>query len=89
MDTKKPYEIIAARFNISNESAKYFLGHVQKSFKAVKPPQGLIIEFMKEQKFKSMPTPYKVAAMLKQAGLWDQPLNAEPPVSQDEPDIYR
>ena len=88
MDNKKPFEIIAARFNISGESAKYFLGHVQKSFKKVKPSQGLIVDFMKGQKFKSIPTPHQVATLMKQAGIWDQPLNAAPPVNEDEPDIY-
>src|SRR5688572_16161362 len=32
MQTSKPFEIIAARFQVSNESAKYFLIRVQKSF---------------------------------------------------------
>jgi hypothetical protein len=88
MNTAKPFEVIAARFQISAESAKYFLGHVQKSFKKEKPPQKLIIEFMTGQKFKSMPEPFQVALMLKESGLWVYPLNAEPPALSDEEDIY-
>lgn len=86
--TKKPFEVIAARFKISNESAKYFLGHVQKSFKTQKPPQHLIIESMAGKKFKSLPEPHEIAALMNQSGLWDYPLNSEPPVPVDEEDVY-
>ena len=51
----KPFEIISSRFQISAESAKYFLIHVQKSFKTEKPPQQMIIDFMQAQNFKSLP----------------------------------
>lgn len=84
----KPYEIIAARFKISGESAKYFLGNVQKSFKGQKPPQQLIIQFMEKKKFKSMPRPHEVATLMFQEGIWVHPLHAEPPVPIDEPDIH-
>ena len=49
MDKTKPSDIIAARFQISRESAKYFLIRVQKSFKTEKPPHQLILSFMEEQ----------------------------------------
>ncbi len=89
MDKTKPYERIAARFKLSSESAKYFLGRVQKSFKAKKPPQPLILAFMEQQKFKSLPEPHQVATMLYENGVWVQPLHAAPPTPEDEPDIYR
>ena len=88
MDKSKPFEVIAARFKISKESAKYFLGHVQKSFKTEKPPQQLIVEFMAGRKFKLLPQPHEVAKMMNENGVWVQALNAEPPVPQDEADIY-
>jgi len=84
----KPFEIISSRFQISAESAKYFLIHVQKSFKTEKPPQQMIIDFMQAQNFKSLPRPHQVAAMLNAAGVWAHPLNAEPPGPVDEEDIY-
>jgi hypothetical protein len=88
MDKPKPSEAIAARFKISVESARYFLGRVQKSFKGAKPPQQLIVDFMKSRKFKSLPEAYELARMLHESGQWDQALGSEPPVLQDEPDIY-
>ncbi len=87
--SEKPYEIIATRFQISKESAKYFLGHVQKSFKTEKPPQQVIIDFMKKRKFKTLPTPYEVASLMAKGGIWDHPMHAEPPVLADEPDLYK
>jgi len=88
MPKPKPYESIATRFQISNESAKYFLGKVQKSFKDAKPTQSMIIDFMQAQKFKSLPLPYKVAVMMNEYGVWAHPLGSEPAVPQDEKDIY-
>ena len=87
--SEKPFEIIAVRFQISKESAKYFLGHVQKSFKKEKPPQQIIIDFMKKRKFKTLPTPHEVATLMQKGGIWVYPLNAQPPVLEDEPDIYQ
>ena len=37
----KPFEKIASQFQMSQESAKYFLGQVQKSFKKEQPPHKL------------------------------------------------
>jgi hypothetical protein len=88
MDKTKPFEVISARFKISKESAKYFLGHVQKSFKIAKPPQQLIVDFMAGRKFKSLPEPYDVAKMMNESGIWVGALNAAPPVVVDEPDVY-
>ena len=85
----KPFEQVTARFDISNESAKYFLGRVQKSFKKVKPPQALILSFIESRHFTSLPEPYQVAASMAENGIWDYPLNAAPPVLEDEPDIYK
>jgi hypothetical protein len=79
MDKTKPFEIIAARFQISRESAKYFLIRVQKSFKTEKPPHQLILTLMQEQNFESLPKPHDVASLMHEAGLWSYPLNPEPP----------
>jgi hypothetical protein len=86
MSNLKPFEIIASQFDISPESAKYFLGRVQKSFKKDKPPQALILEFMAGQGYEFLPKPYHVAKMLQEGGLWVFPMNAEPrgPQSDDE-----
>ena len=88
MQTSKPYEIIAARFQVSNESAKYFLGRVQKSFKTEKPPHQLIVEFMSAQTFEMLPEPHEVAQRMNEAGAWVHPLNPAPPSPLDEEDIY-
>ncbi|MDQ2693117.1 MAG: hypothetical protein M3Y68_13850 [Chloroflexota bacterium] len=88
MQTTKPFEIIAARFQVSNESAKYFLTRVQKSFKTEKPPHQLIIEFMSAQTFETLPKPHQVAQRMNEAGVWVHPLNPAPPSPLDEEDIY-
>ena len=90
MNKSKPYEILAVRFAISRESAKYFLARVQKSFKTEKPPHQLILKFMEEQDFESLPRPHHVATLMSEAGLWAYPLNPEPPtlVPSGEEDIY-
>ncbi|MGC1375748.1 MAG: hypothetical protein WA821_05985 [Anaerolineales bacterium] len=88
MDKPKPFEAIAAKFGISDESAKYFLGQVQKSFKKEKPPQHMILDFMMIKKFKALPKPHEVATMMNEDGIWIYPLNAAPPVIEDEDDGY-
>ena len=88
MDKTKPSDVIAARYQISRESAKYFLIRVQKSFKTEKPPHQLILNFMEEQEFQSLPKPHLVATMMSEAGLWAYPLHAAPPGSVDEEDLY-
>lgn len=84
----KPYEIIASRFQISKESAKYFLVQVQKSFKKDKPPTQLIIDFMKGKKYKTIPKPWQVAKKMYDNQLWAYPMNAEPITPEDEKDVY-
>jgi hypothetical protein len=84
----KPFEIIASRFQISKESAKYFLVQVQKSFKKDKPPTQLIIDSMKGRKYKTMPSPWQVAKKMSDSGLWTYPMNAEPAALEDEKDRY-
>lgn len=79
MDKTKPFEVVAARFQISRESAKYFLTRVQKSFKTEKPPHQLILKFIQEQNFESLPKPHHVASRMNETGLWSYPLNPEPP----------
>jgi hypothetical protein len=89
MNTPKPFEIIASRFEISNESARYFLIQVQKSFKGEKPPQALITEFMGDLQFERLPKPYSVAKMMNEQGRWTVPMNSEPHTLKDDPDLYR
>lgn len=86
----KPFEVIAAQFQISRESAKYFLTRVQKSFKTEKPPHQLILTFMQEKNFESLPKPHHVASLMNEAGLWTHPLNPEPPdlIYSGEEDLY-
>lgn len=88
MEKIKPFEQIAARFQISNESAKYFLNHVQKSFKTEKPSHRFILQFIEEQKLEIMLTPYETALLMQEKGAWDYPLNSAPPAIADEEDIY-
>ena len=88
MDNLKPFEKIASRFQISQESAKYFLGRVQKSFKTEKPSHKLIVEFMETQDFEFLLTPYEIAAMLKESGVWPHALVTEPPAIVDDEDLY-
>ena len=88
MQKTKPFEIIAVQFQISRESARYFLIRVQKSFKTEKPPHQLILEFMYGQKFESLPKPHQVATMMHERGIWVHPLHAAPAEPLDEEDIY-
>ena len=87
MDKIKPYEKIASHFQISNESAKYFLNHVQKSFKTERPPHLLILEFVEQQQLEVLLTPYEVASMMQESGVWPHPLGSPPPMIMDEEDI--
>jgi hypothetical protein len=89
MDKIKPFEEIARIFQMSNESAKYFLNHVQKSFKVERPPHKLILEFVEKQKYEFVPTSYDVASAMKQSGAWDYDLNSPPPELVDDEDIYQ
>jgi hypothetical protein len=84
----KAYEEIARIFQISNESAKYFLNHVQKSFKVERPPHKLILDFVTGENYEFTPTPYDVASAMKESGVWNYDLNPPPAALQDEDDIY-
>jgi len=86
MDKIKPFEKIASQFQISKESAKYFLNHVQKSFKTEKPSHQLILEFIEAQQLEILLTPYEIAALMNESGAWAFPLNAAPPILMDEED---
>ncbi|MCQ3937750.1 MAG: hypothetical protein DPW18_11980 [Chloroflexi bacterium] len=88
-DKIKPFEEIARIFQISNESAKYFLNRVQKSFKVERPPHKLILEFLEKQNYQFQPTPYDVALAMKESGVWNYDLASPPPAVEDEEDIYR
>jgi len=87
MNTLRPYQLIASKFQISEESAKYFLGRVQKSFKKEKPPHMLILDFIQAQGIDYIPEPYDIAALLYEHGLWVHPLNSPPPLLADEEDV--
>lgn len=87
MDTLKPYQKIASKFQISQESAKYFLGRVQKSFKKEKPPHALILEIMDTHKFDTLPEPYDVALIMHESGIWEHKLNSPPAIFVDDADV--
>ncbi|KXK15831.1 MAG: hypothetical protein UZ14_CFX002000268 [Chloroflexi bacterium OLB14] len=84
----KPFERIAQIFQISNESAKYLLNHVQKSFKYEKPNHALILEFIESQTYEFIPTPYDIASAMKENKVWDYELSSPPPKVEDEEDLY-
>jgi hypothetical protein len=88
-DKIKAFEQIAQLFQMSNESAKYFLNHVQKSFKVERPPHKLILEFVEKQNYQFVPTPYDVASAMKESGVWNYDLGSPPPALEDEEDIYK
>ncbi len=86
-DKVKPFEKIASQFQISKESAKYFLNHVQKSFKTERPSHKLILEFVEAQQLEILLTPYEVAVMMQESGVWPYPLGTPPPMIVDDEDI--
>jgi hypothetical protein len=86
MDKIKPYEVIATKFQVSNETAKYFLNHVQKSFKVERPPHKLILEFIEDQNLEFLLTPYETAALMNEKGVWAFALITAPPMIEDEED---
>ena len=88
-DKVKAFEQVARIFSISNESAKYFLNHVQKSFKLERPPHKLILEFVEKQNLQFQPTPYDVAFAMKESGVWNYDLGSRPAVVEDEEDLYQ
>lgn len=87
MDTLRPYQKIASKFQISEESAKYFLGRVQKSFKKEKPPHTLILNFIEAQGIDHFPEPYDIAAMMNENGIWAHTLNSPPPLLVDGDEV--
>lgn len=87
MNKIKPYERVATIFKISHESAKYLLNHVQRSFKTERPNHKLILEFVETQKFEFVPTPYDIASMMVESGIWVYQLNSPPPMVVDDEDI--
>lgn len=87
MDTLRPYQKIASKFQISEESAKYFLGRVQKSFKKAKPPHALILDFIEAEGIDYQPDPYDIAALMHENGLWEHALNSPPHLLIDEEDV--
>ena len=88
MNKIKPFEKIAEQFQISQESAKYFLNHVQKSFKTEKPSHALILQFIESQNLEILLTPFETAALMNESGAWKFALVTAPPVIEnDEDDI--
>ena len=87
MNKLKPYQLIASKFQISEESAKYFLGRVHKSFKKERPPHALILEFMEAQDIEIPPDPYDIAAMMNETGIWVYALNSPPAILVDEEEV--
>jgi len=87
MDTLRPFQKIASKFQVSEESAKYFLGRVQKSFKKDKPPHALILDFIEAQEIDNIPEPYDIAAMMNETGIWDYALKSPPAILVDDEDV--
>lgn len=87
MNKIKPFERISTRFHVSNESAKYFLGRVQKSFKTEKPSHKMIVEFIETQDMEFLLTPYEVAAMMNESGIWAFELITAPPILMDDEEL--
>lgn len=87
MDTLRPFQKIASKFQISEESAKYFLGRVQKCFKKDKPPHLLILDFIESQEIDYIPEPYDIAALMNEAGIWVYPLNSPPTILVDDEEV--
>lgn len=87
MSTLRPFQKIASKFQISEESAKYFLGRVQKSFKKDKPPHMLILDFIEAQEIDYIPEPYDIAALMNETGIWVYPLNSPPPILVDDEEV--
>jgi hypothetical protein len=86
MNKIKPFEKIAEQFQISHESAKYFLNHVQKSFRTEKPSHTLILQFIELQKLDFLLTPFEVAALMNESGAWKFALVSAPPVIENDED---
>jgi len=86
MEKIKPYEVIATKFQVSKETAKYFLNHVQKSFKVERPPHKLILEFIEAQNLEFLLTPYETAALMYEKGAWVYKLDTAPPVVESGED---
>lgn len=84
MSPLRPYQIIASKYQISQESAKYFLGRVQKSFRKERPPHALILEFIEAQGFGSQPDAYDVALLMREKGVWAHALHSPPAILVDE-----
>lgn len=87
MNKVKPFEKIALHFQISRESAKYFLNHVQKSFRTERPSHALILDFVESQNFEVLPTPYEVAALMNERGVWAYALGTPPPILVNDEDM--
>ena len=68
------------------KALKYFLNHVQKSFKTERPSHKLILEFVESQKFEFLLTPYEVAALMNESGTWAYTLGSAPPVIENDED---
>jgi len=86
MDKLKPYQKIASQFRISEESAKYFLNHVQKSFKLERPSHLLILNFIESQNLEFLLTPYETAALMNERGAWKFALVTAPPIIESGED---
>lgn len=86
MDKIKPFQKLASQFQISQESAKYFLNHVQKSFKTERPSHALILGFIVSQRIELLLTPYEVAALMNESGAWKFALVTAPPIIENDED---
>jgi hypothetical protein len=88
MESIKPIDKMAVRFNLSRESAKYYIGRVQKAFKTEKPSHKVIMDFIDGQDVESLPQAQKLAFLMKEVGLWPYELTTEPPLDSIEGGDY-
>jgi hypothetical protein len=84
MEPIKPIDKIAVRFNLSRESAKYYVSRVQKAFKAEKPSYEVIMDYIDGQDIESLPQAQELALLMKEGGLWPYELSTEPPLEAIE-----
>jgi hypothetical protein len=74
----KPIDKIAMRFNLSTESAKYYLGRIQRAFKVEKPSHKVIMDFIEMLDIKRLPKAQSLAILLNESGSWPYELATKP-----------
>jgi hypothetical protein len=47
----------------------------------------MILDFVESKQIDVLPTPYEVAKMMKESGVWVYPLGSPPPIIVDDEDV--